>query len=357
LKLLKIIEESRKQISAIDEKILELIKEREILSSSIGQAKRSLSLSDKDSKREEEVLLRAINKAQKLELPVRLVKALQQILMDISLIRQEKDRIKQAQNKSLTILIIGGAGRMGAWLSDFFSNSSHKVSIFDKTIPSNLQKALKNQDLVVLATPIGATKEILLDLPKYLDKKTIIFDISSVKNLLKDSLEDLKNQGFLVTSLHPMFGPSIEYLFGKHIIRTSLGVSIADDLAASLFKNTSLKLVDMSFDEHDKIISYLLSLSHLINLLFVQCLKYSPYTLSFLSNFCSTTFYNQLSIAKKVFDENPHLYFEIQKLNPYSEKIYDDLEQALKTITSFVKNNQKDLFVSMMKQNQDFLLK
>ena len=357
MNFLEIIAENRTKINKIDEKILELIKEREILSSKIGEAKRFLSLSDKDNKREKEVFLSAINKAQALELPVRLITALQQILMDISLIRQEKDRIKQTQNKSLTILIIGGAGRMGAWLSDFFSNSSHKVSIFDKTIPSNLQKALKNQDLVVLATPIGATKEILLDLPKYLDKKTIIFDISSVKNLLKDSLEDLKNQGFLVTSLHPMFGPSIEYLFGKHIIRTSLGVSIADNLAASLFKNTSLTLVDMSFEEHDKIISYLLSLSHLINLVFVESLRHSPYAASFLSNFSSTTFHNQLSIAKKVFDENPHLYFEIQKLNPYSEKVYEALEQSLKSITSFVKNNQKDLFVSMMKQNQDFLLK
>ena len=353
---LETIENSRKEISKIDEEILKLIKHRETLASNIGNAKRMLAIADKDNKREAEVLSKVITKAQELHLPVKLVSSLQQILMEISLIRQEKDRIQKTNTKSLSVLLVGGSGRMGAWLYDFLTQASHDVTICDKVKPEftakyveDLKKAAQNKNIIIFATPIRITKDLLENID-YIDKNTVIFDIASVKSPLEKSLYELKNNGYLVTSLHPLFGPSVEYLSGKQIICTSLGCLLADEMAKSLFANTSLRLVDMSFAKHDKIMSYLLTLSHMTNLLFGICLNKSIFESDFLSSFCSTTFYNQLSIAKKVFAENPHLYFEIQKLNPYSKDIYKNLQKSMHEIFDSVLNNKEKEFVSFMKE-------
>lgn len=355
MKHIDIIQNARKKISEIDEKILELIKQREILASTIGDSKRILAIADKDKKREEEVLSKVINKAQELHLPIKLVTSLQQILMEISLIRQEQDRIKKSSLKPLSILIIGGSGRMGAWLHDFLVQASHKVFVFDKVKPlfkaeyvSDLSQAVKNKDIIIFATPIRITQD-LLNKAEYFDKNTVIFDIASVKSPLEKALYDLKNQGYQVTSLHPLFGPSVEYLSGKHIICTTLGCQSADDIAKSLFSNTCLKIVDMSFAEHDKIMSYLLTFSHAINLIFGFCFKNAKFSMDFLNSFCSTTFYNQAMITQKVFAENPHLYFEIQKLNPYSQNIYQDIKSSMDLLFNTILHNKEDDFVSLIK--------
>ena len=63
-----------------------------------------------------------------------------------------------------------------------------------------------NFDIIVVATPIEISAEILLELSKN-KPEGLIFDIGSLKTPLRDGLKSLLNNGCMVTSLHPMFGP------------------------------------------------------------------------------------------------------------------------------------------------------
>lgn len=357
------IEHYRQEISAIDRELFALVKRREQLSGKIGSAKRNLNIPDKDFDREKAVFDQALALAKELDLPSRFVTSMQKLVMELSLSRQERDRIKHnVATSPLSATVIGGSGRLGGWLCRFFADSGHEIKVIDKIKPDfscnfskSMDPSIADSDIIVIATPIRVSVEILSDLTHLGLTKPVLFDVSSVKTPVKDALLKLHSQGTKVTSLHPMFGPSVEILFGKHIIITSVGNKTADDLAKNLFKSTSVNLVSMGIDEHDSIIAYLLSLAHLINIIFVSTLENSGMAINFLSQFSSPTFSNLLYNARKVFSENPHLYYEIQALNPHTKNTYKILSKILKDTITDIENHDENAFVSLMKKGQRYL--
>lgn len=359
----KIINRCRDGISSIDREIFSLIKRREILSQEIGRAKRSLAIPDRDFSREKIVFEKAIELAKHLELPETFAVALQKLIIEESLSRQEQDRIKNSfDDAKKSVLIVGGAGRLGQWLCHFFADSGHRVSVVDLVHPGfscqyseSLDESAEQHDIIVVATPIRASIDILDQIYSLNLKHPTVFDVSSVKAPVYASLLKLKDNGVRVTSLHPMFGPSVSLLFGKHVIRASLGIKEADDLVNDIFRATSLQVVDMSIDEHDAVISILLSLSHILNIIFVRALEKSNFAIDFLEKFSSPTFSNLISVARKVMSENPRLYFEIQALNPHAKTAHQHLSDALSEVVKTIDQWDEEQFVTIMSENEHFL--
>jgi chorismate mutase/prephenate dehydrogenase len=357
------IRELREDISAIDADIFALIKKREQLSAKIGMEKRKLSIPDKDFAREKEVFEHAFKLAEELALPKSYVLELQKLIIEISLSRQEKDRIRSVRNEhALSVLIIGGSGRLGSWLCRFFADSGHRITVMDKRAPDfscSYQQSLEDfQDIynvIIVATPIRESIKILADLSLLKPYKSLIFDVSSLKSPVLNPLKKLKNLGLKVTSLHPMFGPSVELLFGKHLIITSLGDNNADKEALNLFKASSLTVLSMSIDEHDAAMSYLLSLSHIISILFFDMLATSDIKIAELEKFSSPTFSKILAVAKNVALENPHLYYEIQALNPHNKNIYSKLKTSLDVLLEAISNKREDNFVEIIEKGKSYL--
>lgn len=359
----RVIESCRLEISQLDKEILSLVKRRELLSAQIGLAKKDLSVPVRDFHRERQVFEMAAKTAQELDLPINVATKLQKLIIEASLSRQEQDRIKSDfLDAPKSVLVIGGAGRLGQWLCRFFADSGHGISVVDLHKPkfsckysTELDESAHHHDIIVVATPIRASITMLKRLKVLQIKKPVIFDVSSVKAPVYDALCELKHSGAQVTSLHPMFGPSVELLFGKHIIRTSLGVEHADSVANEIFRATSLQVVDMSIDEHDEVISLLLSLAHLVNIVFVNALKKSRFAVEYLERFSSPTFSNLLTVAKKVLQENPHLYYEIQALNPHTESAHKKLTESLLEVIESIRNHDEQDFVSIMDAGKRYI--
>lgn len=359
----KMIDACRNEISAIDRKIFQLVKEREQLSAKIGEAKRDLNIPDRDFNREKAVFDNAIAIANELNLPSTFACALQKLIIEASVSRQEKDRIRNNfHHAPKSVMVIGGAGRLGKWLCRFFADSGHAITVVDQREPDfpchhlrALDENVRIHDIIVVATPIRASLVVLKELADLDISSSVVFDVSSVKSPVKSALEHLKAKGVKVTSLHPMFGPSVELLFGKQIIRTSLGVQSADDEAHEIFRATSLTVVDMGIEEHDAVIAILLSLSHMVNLIFVRALHQSGFSIDYLEQFSSPTFSNLLAVAEKVHSENAHLYFEIQSLNPFTKTSLGHLSAALFDLHSAVKRGDENAFVDIMTLGNSYL--
>jgi chorismate mutase/prephenate dehydrogenase len=360
---LAIINNCRDKITALDQEIFTLIKKRELLSAQIGEAKRGLNIPDHDRTREKAVFDNALSLAKTLDLPETLATSLQQLIINVSLSRQERDRIKNnSSEKPLKCVVIGGSGRMGSWFCRFLAESGHRISVIDTKKPAftedyytHIDNNIIHNNLIIIATPIRASIDIISKLKNINLNNNIIFDISSVKTPVYKSLCELRDKGALVSSIHPMFGATVELLFGKHIILTTLGVPEADAMAKRLFKSTSLNILEMSIDEHDIIMSYLLSLSHLLHIIFVLTLQQSALAISSLSHLASPTFSHLLSQALKVFEENPHLYYEIQALNPHNKKSYEALSEMLNTMLEAITQKKEHDFVAMMNAGYEYL--
>lgn len=357
-----LIETNRQKISAIDRQILSLVKEREGLSVAIGRIKQELSIPQRDFAREKAVFEAAKQAALEIGLPANFAIALQKLILEDSLSRQEQDRIKNGVEGQKSVLVVGGAGRLGGWLCRFFADSGHRIFVVDKVHPGfdcgfaqTLDVSANNHDLIVVATPIRASIHILEHIHMLKLKRPVIFDVASVKTPVHQALIKLKQSGAQVTSLHPMFGPSVELLFGKHIIRCSLGVKAADQLVNDLFRATSLTVVDMSIDEHDEVISLLLGLTHAVNIAFAHALKNSKFKSLTLESFSAPTFAHLLGMAKKVMAENPHLYYEIQALNPHTKTAHHLLKRALNEVVTAVEQLDEDAFVAIMNKANHYL--
>ena len=111
----------------------------------------------------------------------------------------------------------------------------------------------------------------------------------------------------------------------------------------------------MSLDDHDRLIAYVLGLSHALNIAFFTALAESGEAAPKLANLSSTTFDAQLGVAAKVAAENPDLYFEIQTLNDYGTESLSALLLAVERLRSVVRARDLDGFRALMRRGHSYL--
>ncbi|MBN2718836.1 MAG: prephenate dehydrogenase, partial [Deltaproteobacteria bacterium] len=207
---------------------------------------------------------------------------------------------------------------------------------------------------IVVATPLGMSGDVLMALAKQ-KPAGLVFDVASLKGPVKAGLAALQQAGCRATSVHPMFGPDTTMLSGRHVIFMDVGHTDAHQQARALFENTMATCVDMTLDEHDALISYVLGLSHLLNIAFFTALRNSGEQAERLRSMSSTSFNAQLQVAHKIAMENPHLYFEIQRLNDYRHAPQRALTESIKEIIACIESNDESKFVTLMEEGRAYL--
>jgi chorismate mutase / prephenate dehydrogenase len=356
------LDELRVELSELDGQLLELVAKRQRLSEQVAAAKRATGYPTRDFGREREVLLRARTTAGKLGISPRLAENLLRQLIFSSLATQEQARVAaQGQGTGKSVLVIGGCGKLGRWFADFLASQGFDVTVAD---PAGGVGGLKfladwrsdslDHDLIVIATPLSITAEVL----KFLAERKprgLIFDLGSLKTPLRQGLDALVRAGCRVTSVHPMFGPDTDLLSGRHVIFIDLGHPEALQEAMELFDSTMAEKVVMSLDEHDRLIAYVLGLSHALNIAFFTALAESGEAAPRLARLSSTTFDAQLDVASKVADESPALYFEIQSLNDYGLESLEALRRAVECLLATVRGKDSAGFAALMHQGKAYL--
>ncbi|HEV8600186.1 MAG TPA: prephenate dehydrogenase/arogenate dehydrogenase family protein [Gemmatimonadales bacterium] len=351
----------RAELGALDRELLELVARRQALASSIGELKARLGRPTRDFTQEKEVLERARNTAASVGLSGDLATELLRLLIASSLTRQEQDLLAATGGGlGRRALVIGGNGRMGGWLLRFLSSQGFAVEIADPApgpaeVPriADWRESPLDHDLIVLATTLQVSAEILAELAQR-RPQGLVFDVGSLKGPLRPSLEALRAAGVRVTSIHPMFGPNTELLSGRHVIFVDCGVPEAIASARALFAPTMAIQVTMSAAEHDRLIGYVLGLSHAVNIAFSAALAGSGQTVPALAQLSSTTFDAQLAVAGQVASENPRLYFEIQSLNQYGLEPLRALKTATDAILESVKRGDEAAFTALMERGRDY---
>jgi chorismate mutase/prephenate dehydrogenase len=355
------LEELRSNLSAVDRRLVELIAERQKIVAEIGRSKRTTGTGTRDYKREKDVLDMGRAQAEELGVDPDLVENLLQLLIRTSLESQERDRVvAEGKGDGRKALVIGGAGKMGRWFAGFFASQGFATTVADVTIEDgagrfrNWTDAGVDYDVIVVAAPLAVSGRILAQLA-VLKPRGLVFDIGSLKSPLIDGLEELRAAGCRVTSLHPMFGPDTRLLSGRHLIFCDAGDAQATADAKELFAPTMVEQLDMGLDDHDRLIAYVLGLSHALNIAFFTALSESGEAAPKLARMSSTTFDSQLLVSAAVAQDNPHLYFEIQNLNKFGLGPLDALCDAARRIRETVADGDEQAFVELMERGRDYL--
>jgi chorismate mutase/prephenate dehydrogenase len=180
-------------------------------------------------------------------------------------------------------------------------------------------------------------------------------DIASLKTPIRDALIAVQKAGCRVVSLHPMFGPDTELLSGRHVIFIDIGAPEAVGEARELFEATMVETAQMDLDEHDRLIAFVLGLSHALNIAFFNALVESGESVPRLAEISSTTFDAQLEVASRVSRESPEVYFEIQALNEHGSGALDALEQSLQTLRRVIDSEDQSAFARIMERGRHYL--
>jgi chorismate mutase/prephenate dehydrogenase len=352
----------RSELGQIDRDILTLVARRQATAQRIGAAKRELGMPTRDFRQERDVVERARAAAVAQGLPPALGEELVLAFIRASLTVQEKDTVAaSAEGSGRRALVIGGAGHMGRWFARYLGAQGFAVEIAD---PADGPPELVNHrdwravtldhELVVIAAPMQVTASILTELAAA-PPRGLVFDVGSLKSPLRQGLAALRAAGANVTSVHPMFGPDTELLSGRHVIFVDVGVSQATAAARALFEPTMATLVEMDLESHDRLIAYVLGLSHALNIAFFTALADSGEAAPRLATLSSTTFDAQLGVASKVARENPDLYFEIQTLNDYGTESLAGLLYAVERVRSVIRARDRDGFRALMIRGMGYL--
>lgn len=362
------LSEIREDIRAVDDQIMKLVAERMLLAREVGAAKLAQALPIVDFRVEKDVIERARARASALGLYPELAESLSRLLIRYAVAAQDEfhaEAKRPATGSRKRVLIVGGRGRMGAWLTDYFEGFGHEVAHLDqpdaKGAPQKLYAdltAATAHDVVVLSTPISATASVI-DALRQLRCQALIFDICSLKTPLVPALEAASRAGLSVASVHPMFGPGAQLLAGRNIIVCQVDASAAAAAAAAaaraLFTDTTAAVVTMPLAAHDELMSYVLGLSHMTSLAFAEALARSGKAFAELRQVASTTFNAQLDVTVPVTGENHDLYYEIQAENRHTPEVIGAMKAALDAYAQAIKSGDRTAFRELMERGRGYL--
>jgi len=352
------LDELRLHLSGLDRRLLELIAERQRTGREIARVKRATGYPTRDYAREREVILAVRASAAELGVPADAAEEVMRVLIRSSLATQEQASVAAGgAGSGQSALVIGGAGQIGSWIAQFLGSQGFSIEIADPAggagaLPDWRASSLQH-DYIVVATPLGATDAILRELAQR-RPAGVVFDVGSLKTPLRGGLEALRSAGVRVGSIHPMFGPNTELLSGRHVIFIDLAAGDALERTQALFAPTMAEQVVMSLDEHDRLIAYVLGLSHAVNIAFFTALARSGEAAPRLVQMSSTTFDAQFDIASAVAQESAELYFEIQRLNEYGAESLTALAQAVDSLRGAVQSGDAARFSELMHAGREY---
>jgi len=347
--------ELRQRLDQIDTGIVDLIAERHSVVTTIAEHKLKTGLPLRHYEREREVIDRGVARAESHGLAGSVARDILQTLIHHSLSNQETHKLEQSgHGQGRHALVIGGLGRMGAWMSRYLDMVGYKVDVADRVVGETAFKrvddwedTVNDYDLIVVAVPLRPSNDVLLRLAE-LKPDCLVFDIGSLKSPMRAGLDALRKSGCRVCSVHPMFGPDEIGLSGRHILFVDVGDSEAITEARALFAHTAADCVELSLEEHDEVMAWVLGLSHLVNIAFAGTLAQSGEAVPLLKQISSSTFNAQLNVATQVVSENPHLYYEIQQGNSNTAEVSEHFQKVLNELVNAVTQNDEDVFTRHM---------
>jgi len=347
--------ELRHRLDDIDSGIVDLIAERQAVVTTIAEHKLKTGLPLRHYEREREVIDRGVARARNLGLSGSVARDILQTLIHHSLSNQETHKlVHSGHGVGRRALVIGGLGRMGEWMSRYLDMVGYSVDVADQVerdTPFNRvddwQAVVNDYDLIVVAVPLRPSNAILLRLAE-LKPDCLVFDIGSLKSPMREGLDAMRDSGCRVCSVHPMFGPNEIGLSGRHILFVDVGNQEAIVEARALFAHTAADCVELSLEEHDEVMAWVLGLSHLVNIAFAGALAQSGEKVPLLKQISSSTFNAQLKVATQVVSENPHLYYEIQQGNVNTADVSEHFRRVLNELVTSVADSNEEVFTRHM---------
>ncbi len=350
----------REQIMEVDREFVRLLARRQRLALRVAENKMGSGVPLRNYSVEKRVIERFSGLCEGFGLRAQWGVGLARFLIEKSVELQSQELDKRRLAGALDILVIGGFGKMGSWFCNFLNNQGHRVVVHDKCSAeaspfdslSGLDENVRDFDFIILSVPLQRSPDVLEELLQ-MRPRGVLFDLCSLKRDLLPVIRRGIRAGLRLTSIHPLFGPDVTTLHGRKIIICPCGDEEADRDVRALFSETAATIVSLPPEDHDRLMTLTLGLSHALNFVFADALVNSGESFETLVGVGSSTFNCQISTTLKLVRENMDLYFEIQRLCDQGV-IFRLLEEAVEKLGTLIAENRRGEFLDSMSTACDF---
>ena len=204
-----------------------------------------------------------------------------------------------------------------------------KNNAIDKAF-HDIKKSVSSADLVIMATPVTAIVNLLPTIGRHLKRGCIVTDVGSTKNLIVETAEKSLPSAFFVGS-HPLAGSEKKgtaFATGD-LFQNSLCIMTpnektnraAEEKVRALWTRLGAHVKTLSPVEHDKVLSYISHLPHLVAYALIGGVpgEYLQYAAQGLKD------------TTRIAASSPHMWNDICMMN--SKNVVQALDELVKSLS------------------------
>jgi len=342
------LEALRAKIDHIDQQLVDLLSQRGRVVQQVTEIKKQHDLPTFHPAREENLISARRAQATQAGLDPDYVEDLFRTMLRHSRVGQLNTLSRRSVRPGAKILIVGGLGNMGRFLTTWLRQSDYEVRVLDRNDWPRVRALTDGIDLCLLAVPIDTTPAIALQIGPHLPPECILADITSLKRGPLEAM--LKAHTGPVVGLHPLFGPATVTM-DKQIVVFSPGRQMdkcqwfLDQLA--LWGNV---LVETAAAEHDELMGVVQALRHFATFAFGQFLYSRHVPILRTLDLSSPIYRLELAMVGRLFAQDPSLYAEIVFATPERLALLKDFIQSMQQNLSLVEHGDKAEFITRFRQ-------
>jgi len=192
----------------------------------------------------------------------------------------------------------------------------------------SLEKVI-NCDILFPLVPISEFKKCCQEIKPYLNNKTLVVDVCSVKIHPAQAMKEVFSDDQPIIASHPLFGPDSakrDGLAGHKIVVCPIRVSEEQKQKfLNLLNNFNLEIIECTPEEHDLQMARSQALVHFIGRGLTD-LDLKEQQIS------TPDYHSLLRMNSMVQNDTEQLFFDMQTYNPYTAEIREQFLQGLKKV-------------------------
>ncbi len=336
----------RAELDRIDRSLVETAARRAEVVGAIAGAKGGRPLFDRE--RERAVYERAKTVAREVGLSPAVAQQLMQVIVESSHQLQEERSRREAvtapASDPVRFLVVGGRGRMGQRLGRALVERGHVVDVRDVDDERPVADAVGPAGIVMIAVPMEVAVATAAAIGPHVAPDALLCDINSLKREVCEAMAHTCRGEVL--GLHPMFGPTVHSLRRQKIVACPIRPGPRAAWLRDELGRMGAEIVESDPESHDRMMAVVQVLVHFSTLVMGEALRDSGVTVEDSLRFTSPIYRLELAFVGRLFAQDPDLYSEIIRTNPYSAEFRRRFLAAARTMDAAVDAADREGFLA-----------
>jgi prephenate dehydrogenase len=143
-----------------------------------------------------------------------------------------------------------------------------------------------------------------------------------------------------------MFSPIVSSHKGQSCVVCRLRGGELSAYVEEVLKSEDLKLVEMEFEDHDRMMAVIQGLTHFQAIAAAHCMRSLGFSPEASLPIASPVYRLRLDMIGRIIAQDPRLYAEIQMYNPYVVEVLEELARSSVLLGSLIKQHDTQGFIA-----------